>query len=64
MFMPWYWATLLITIGLAVCTAVTLSPLSKRKALETAAQATDPDVETLEVARLDGLDAASEGVRE
>jgi UDP-GlcNAc:undecaprenyl-phosphate/decaprenyl-phosphate GlcNAc-1-phosphate transferase len=32
MFMPWYWATLLITIGLAVCTAVTLSPLSKRKA--------------------------------
>jgi UDP-GlcNAc:undecaprenyl-phosphate GlcNAc-1-phosphate transferase len=64
MFMPWYWATLLITAGLAVCTAVTLSPLSKRKALETAAQATDPDVETLEVARRDGLDAASEGVRE
>jgi UDP-GlcNAc:undecaprenyl-phosphate GlcNAc-1-phosphate transferase len=64
MFMPWYWATLLITVGLAVCTAVTLSPLSRRKALETAAQATDPDVETLEVARLDGLDAASEGVRE
>lgn len=32
MFMPWYWATLLLTVGLAVCTAVTLSPLSKRKA--------------------------------
>lgn len=30
MFMPWYWATLLIVVGLVICTAVTLSPLSKR----------------------------------
>ncbi len=31
MFMPWYWATLLIIVGLAICTAITLSPLSRRK---------------------------------
>lgn len=60
--MPWYWATLLIAVGLAVCTIVTLSPLSRRKALESAAQLTDPDQETVEVARYDGLDAASEEI--
>lgn len=32
MFLPWYWASLAIAVGLAICTAVTLSPLSKRKA--------------------------------
>ena len=32
MFMPWYWATLFIIVGLAICTAVTLSPLSRREA--------------------------------
>ena len=45
-----------------ICTVVTLSPLSKRKALEAVAQSTgavDPDVSP-DVARYDGLDAASE----
>jgi UDP-GlcNAc:undecaprenyl-phosphate GlcNAc-1-phosphate transferase len=61
-FMPWYWATLLIVIGLVICTIVTLSPLSKRKALEAVAQsteATEADASP-EMARYDGLDAASE----
>lgn len=31
MFMPWYWATLLILIGLAICTAVTFAPLGGRR---------------------------------
>ena len=64
MFMPWYAASLLILVGLGICTAVTLSPLSGRKRLEAAAQATDPELETPEVAQFDGLDIASEGVRE
>lgn len=62
MFMPWYMATLLIVAGLVILTIITLSPLSKRKALESVAQSTgvdDPDA-TPDVARYDGLDAASE----
>jgi UDP-GlcNAc:undecaprenyl-phosphate GlcNAc-1-phosphate transferase len=62
MFMPWYMATLLIVAGLVILTIITLSPLSKRKALESVAQSTgtdDPDA-TADVARYDGLDAASE----
>lgn len=58
MFMPWYMATLLIVAGLVILTVITLSPLSRRKALESAAQSgaeTEPDA-----ARFDGLDAASE----
>ncbi|WP_308495746.1 MraY family glycosyltransferase [Leifsonia sp. AK011] len=58
MFLPWYLPTLFIVVGLAICAVITLSPLSKRKALEVAAQ-TALD-ETPEVARFDGLDAASE----
>jgi UDP-GlcNAc:undecaprenyl-phosphate/decaprenyl-phosphate GlcNAc-1-phosphate transferase len=61
MFIPAVWATLLIVAGLLICTIVTLSPLSRRKALETVAQATDPADETPEVARYDQLDVASTG---
>ena len=61
MFMPWWAASLLIAVGLVICTGFTLAPLSKRKAREVAAQSADPDVETAEVARYDGLDAASAG---
>jgi UDP-GlcNAc:undecaprenyl-phosphate/decaprenyl-phosphate GlcNAc-1-phosphate transferase len=54
-FVPWYIATLLIVVGLLICTVVTMSPLSRRKALEVLAQSTgDAD------ARYDGLDAAAD----
>ena len=58
MFLPWYLPTIFIVVGLAICAVVTLAPLTRRKALEFTAQAT-PD-ETPEIARFDGLDAASE----
>ncbi len=57
MFLPWYLPTLFIAVGLAVCTIITLAPLSRRKALESAAQLAATDVQD-EVARFDGLDAA------
>ena len=59
MFLPWYVATLLIAAGLIILTVITLLPLSKRKAREYAAQSTDTDA-AADVARYDGLDAASE----
>jgi UDP-GlcNAc:undecaprenyl-phosphate/decaprenyl-phosphate GlcNAc-1-phosphate transferase len=61
MFIPAVWATLLIVAGLLICTIVTLSPLSRRKALEAVAQSTDPAHETADVARYDQLDVASTG---
>jgi UDP-GlcNAc:undecaprenyl-phosphate GlcNAc-1-phosphate transferase len=66
MFMPWYWATLLIAGGLATCAAVTLTPISKRKALEAIAQSTEiTDVEPgPEVLRWDGLDALGEDIED
>jgi UDP-GlcNAc:undecaprenyl-phosphate GlcNAc-1-phosphate transferase len=62
MFVAWYWATLLIVVGLVICTVVTLSPLSRRKALEAMAQSTEAEGAdaAASVARFDGLDAASE----
>ncbi len=59
MFVPAWVATLFVAVGLAVCTIVTISPLSRRKALEAQAQSTDPELETPDVARYDGLDAAA-----
>jgi len=61
MFVPFTFATLLIVVGLVACTIITLAPLSRSKALEAVAQSTEADQETPEVARFDGLDAASEG---
>ena len=58
MFLPWYLPTLFIAVGLAICTIITLAPLSKQKALEVAAQTAA--IEEPEVAKFDGLDAASE----
>lgn len=60
MFLPFWVAALLILVGLAICTVVTLSPLSKRKALEVVAQSTEADDSAVdpEVAKFDGLDAA------
>jgi UDP-GlcNAc:undecaprenyl-phosphate GlcNAc-1-phosphate transferase len=62
MFMPWYMASLLIALGLIILTVITLSPLSRRKALEAVAQSTGTDSPDAapDVARYDGLDAASE----
>jgi UDP-GlcNAc:undecaprenyl-phosphate GlcNAc-1-phosphate transferase len=63
MFIPFIWASLLLLVGLVICTLVTLAPLSKRKALEAVAQSTGADTAEVDpdVARYDGLDAASEG---
>jgi len=60
MFLPFWVAALLILVGLAICTVITLSPLSKRKALEVVAQSTEADAASVdpEVAKFDGLDAA------
>jgi UDP-GlcNAc:undecaprenyl-phosphate/decaprenyl-phosphate GlcNAc-1-phosphate transferase len=58
MFLPATSAGLLLAIGLAVCTIVTLAPLSRRKALEAAAQSADADTVAPEVARFDTLDEA------
>ena len=56
-FVPWYVATLLIVVGLVICTTVTLSPLSKRKALEVRAQSAGDDGAD---PRFDGLDEAAD----
>ena len=59
-FVPWYAATLFIVIGLVICTVVTLSPLSRRKALEAIAQSSGIDDNAqIADARYDGLDAAA-----
>jgi UDP-GlcNAc:undecaprenyl-phosphate GlcNAc-1-phosphate transferase len=51
-------AALLLLVGLGICTVITLAPLSRRKALEAAAQSTDADDVDPEVARFDTLDEA------
>ena len=60
MFLPFWVAALLILVGLAICTWITLSPLYKRKSLEVVAQSTEADAAAVdpEVAKFDGLDAA------
>jgi UDP-GlcNAc:undecaprenyl-phosphate GlcNAc-1-phosphate transferase len=60
MFLPWYWATLLIIIGFAVCAFLTLTPISGRKALERAAQLAELAEAEPDVVRWDGLDALGE----
>jgi len=60
MFLPFTVATLLVGIGLVLCTALTLAPLSRRKALEAVAQSTEEDEISPEVAKFDGLDAAAD----
>jgi len=61
MFVPAVWATLIIAVGLLACTAVTLLPLSRRKALEAVAQSADrAHPADPQIARYDGLDALGE----
>jgi UDP-GlcNAc:undecaprenyl-phosphate GlcNAc-1-phosphate transferase len=56
MFVPWWMATLAILAGFAVCAFVTLSPLTRHKARELAAQRGDGSAPAI----YDELDAASE----
>jgi UDP-GlcNAc:undecaprenyl-phosphate GlcNAc-1-phosphate transferase len=59
LFVHWVWALVFIGVGLAVCVVVTLLPLTRKKAAETAAQSAPPEV--AEAAKFDPLDAASTG---
>lgn len=63
MFVPWYWGLTFTTAGLAIATAITLSPLTHRKRLEAAAQLRDPadNAPDRQIARFDQLDVASTG---
>ncbi|BDZ44217.1 MraY family glycosyltransferase [Naasia aerilata] len=53
---PWGWAVAFLVVGLVLCTALTLAPLSRRKAVEAAVQSA-PASEA--AAELDPLDKAS-----
>ncbi len=57
LFWTWWWALTAIVVGLIVCTAITLAPLSRRKRSELEAQSAPEGEETL--ARFDPLDAAA-----
>jgi UDP-GlcNAc:undecaprenyl-phosphate GlcNAc-1-phosphate transferase len=57
LFVAWWWALTAIVIGLLICTAFTLAPLSRRKRIEAAAQSA-PDSE-ITLAQYDPLDAAA-----
>jgi UDP-GlcNAc:undecaprenyl-phosphate GlcNAc-1-phosphate transferase len=60
LFVPTAIALTFIAGGLLVCTVVTLAPLTKRKAVEAAAQLAGPSsANEPDVARFDGLDAAT-----
>ncbi|WP_210479055.1 MraY family glycosyltransferase [Naasia sp. SYSU D00948] len=54
---PYAWAIAFLAVGLLVCAALTLAPLSRRKAVEAAVQSAPPAVAA---AQFDPLDAASE----
>ncbi|WP_104475403.1 MraY family glycosyltransferase [Microterricola pindariensis] len=61
--LPAWWAAVFLVLGLIACTAVTLAPLSKRKALEAASQAAAPDSpDAAATAPFDPLDEASEAL--
>ncbi|MDP9027639.1 MAG: undecaprenyl/decaprenyl-phosphate alpha-N-acetylglucosaminyl 1-phosphate transferase [Actinomycetota bacterium] len=63
LFTPSWVAIVVTATGLVVCTIVTLSPLSRRKAVEAAVQLAPEGVTTdAEVAYLDPLDAASDPI--
>jgi UDP-GlcNAc:undecaprenyl-phosphate GlcNAc-1-phosphate transferase len=63
LFMPAVWALTFVAIGLVGCTVVTLSPLTRRKAVEAAVQLAHPGGHVPEAAaRFDRLDAAADDV--
>jgi UDP-GlcNAc:undecaprenyl-phosphate GlcNAc-1-phosphate transferase len=60
LFVPTVWALSFVGVGLVVCTAVTLAPLTRRKAVEAAVQTASPDAAIVaEAAHLDPLDEAA-----
>jgi UDP-GlcNAc:undecaprenyl-phosphate GlcNAc-1-phosphate transferase len=61
LFTPSWVAIVVTATGLVVCTIVTLSPLSRRKAVEAAVQSAPPDTPgEADAARFDPLDAAAD----
>lgn len=63
LFTPSWVAILVTATGLVICTIVTLSPLSRRKAVEAAVQSAPPgEVSEADVAQYDLLDEASDPV--
>ncbi|MEO6116986.1 MAG: hypothetical protein ABIP33_11425, partial [Pseudolysinimonas sp.] len=63
LFTPSWVAILVTATGLVICTIVTLSPLSRRKAVEAAVQsAPEETASEAHVAQFDPLDAASDPV--
>ncbi len=60
LFIDWWWALAITGVGLVICTVLTLAPLSRRKAVETAVQsARAEDADAAHVAQYDPLDAAA-----
>jgi UDP-GlcNAc:undecaprenyl-phosphate GlcNAc-1-phosphate transferase len=58
---PSIYAILFLSVGLVVCTIVTLAPLSRRKVVEATAQSTGQESPNAPIAAsLDPLDEASE----
>ncbi|GAA0959677.1 MraY family glycosyltransferase [Frigoribacterium faeni] len=57
---PTYFVLIFLGVGLVACAAVTLAPLSRRKRVEIAVQATSPDqLQASESGRFDPLDEAA-----
>ena len=60
LFVPTIWALLFVLVGLIVCTALTLAPLTRRKAVEAAVQSAPPEAAAdVDAARFDPLDEAA-----
>jgi UDP-GlcNAc:undecaprenyl-phosphate GlcNAc-1-phosphate transferase len=63
LFTPWWVAVIVTTVGLLICTSVTLSPLSRRKAIEVVVQSASPELAAdAGVAEFDLLDSAADMV--
>ena len=63
LFFDWWWPVVFTVVGLLVCTILTLAPLSRRKAAESAVQSADPEVAgDAGLASFDGLDAAADSL--
>ncbi len=60
----WWWPLTFTLAALAICTIVTLAPLSRRKRLEAAAQLAEDGPDTDPLDRFDPLDAASDDAPE
>jgi UDP-GlcNAc:undecaprenyl-phosphate GlcNAc-1-phosphate transferase len=58
---PYWWAIVFLVVGLVLCTALTLAPLSRRKAVEAAVQSAPPEEADAEFDPLD--EAAVEAER-